>query len=142
MSKIKQFEDLPVWQKARLITRKVYEVTENTKTFKNFSLKDQCRRSSGSIMANIAEGFDRDGNKEFIQFLSLAKASAAELRSHLYIAVDQGYLAEDVFESLKGQAEEIARMLSGFIAYLRNSELKGRKYKDSIRESISESVFQ
>lgn len=92
MATIKRFEDLEIWQLAREISRDVYDITRKDSIKHDFSLIDQLRRSSGSIMDNIAEGFERDGNKEFVQFLSYAKGSAGETRSQLYRAVDQKYI--------------------------------------------------
>ncbi|WP_339814333.1 four helix bundle protein, partial [Zunongwangia profunda] len=92
MATIKQFEDLEIWQKAREICRIVYETKKNTNLKNDFKLYNQLNGSSGSIMDNIAEGFERNGNREFIQFLSIAKASCGETRSQLYRAFDRGYL--------------------------------------------------
>ena len=127
--KIKKFEDLESWKKARSLTNKVYEATAAGGFSRDFGLKDQIRRASISILSNIAEGFERGGDKEFLQFLAVAKGSCGEVRSQLYIAVDQGYLSQDLFEKLVNHAGEIGRMISGLMKYLRNSELKGSKYR-------------
>lgn len=100
MGKIEKFEDIQAWQKARELTKQVYKVTKNIQFAKDFSLKDQIRRAVVSIMANIAEGFARRTNKEFINFLTIAHGSAAELQSHFYVALDQGYISEKDFQSL------------------------------------------
>ena len=81
-------------------------------------------------MANIAEGFEREGDREFIQFLSDSKGSCGEVRSHLYVALDQGYVSQSRFEELATEAFEVSRLVSGFMAYLRKSNLRGRKYRD------------
>lgn len=101
MATIKSFEDLEIWQLARDICRMVYSLTQKEQFKRDFSLVDQVRRSSGSIMDNIAEGFEREGNKEFINFLSIAKGSAGETRSQIYRALDQSYISSDEFNSLK-----------------------------------------
>jgi four helix bundle protein len=111
--RISRFEDLVAWQKARVLTRQIYEVTERGGLGRDFSLKDQMRRCAVSIMANIAEGFERSGLPEFQQYLSVAKASRAELRSHLYVAQDVGYLKADVVSRLLLQAEEVGRIVGG-----------------------------
>jgi four helix bundle protein len=111
--KVRRFEDLSAWQKARVLTASVYRVTDSGSFARDFGLRDQARRAAVSIMANIAEGFERHRLAEFHQFLSIAKASCAELRSHLYIALDVGYLGQDAFESLLRQAEEVGRMVGG-----------------------------
>jgi four helix bundle protein len=110
---IERFEDLIAWQKARVLTRGIYEVTRQAAFAKDYGLADQIRRAAVSIMANIAEGFERGGRGEFHQFLTTAKASCAEVRSHLYVAVDAGYLDPPLFEQLLTQAAEVGRILGG-----------------------------
>ena len=127
--KIKKFEELESWKNARKLTNAVYEAT-GTGSFKlDFGLKDQIRRASISILSNIAEGFERGGDKEFSQFLAMAKGSCGEVRAQLYIAVDQGYLSQALFEKLSNYADEIGRLISGLMKYLSKSELKGSKYR-------------
>jgi four helix bundle protein len=127
--KIKKFEELESWKKARKLTNAVYEAT-GTGSFKlDFGLKDQIRRASISILSNIAAGFERGGDKEFSQFLAMAKGSCGEVRAQLYIAVDQGYLSQALFEKLSNNADEIGRLISGLMKYLSKSELKGSKYR-------------
>ncbi|MCF6357372.1 MAG: four helix bundle protein [Draconibacterium sp.] len=103
MSTIKQFEDLEIWQFARVLAKEVNEMTHREKFYRDFSLKDQIKRSSGSVMDNIAEGFERDGNKEFHQFLSYSKDSFGETRSQLYRALDYNYISEKEFETFKNR---------------------------------------
>src|SRR5581483_681728 len=108
-----RFEDLIAWQKARALTKTLYAVTRQTAFRQDHGLQDQLRRCSVSVMANIAEGFERAGRGEFHQFLSMSKASCAELRSHLYVAVDAGYLDDIAFKQLLAEAEEVARIIGG-----------------------------
>ncbi|MDY9918186.1 four helix bundle protein [Porphyromonadaceae bacterium NLAE-zl-C104] len=129
MSKIEQFEDLEVWKMARSFSKKIYLILEKESFSKDYRLRDQIRGSAGSIMDNIAEGFERSGNKEFVQFLFIAKGSCGEIRSQLYRALDIGYICEEEFEQLYQEALQISQSLSGFIKYLKTSELRGPKYK-------------
>jgi four helix bundle protein len=123
MPKINRFEDIQVWQKARELNKAVYRVTENRSFYKDFSLRDQIRRASVSIMANIAEGFGRRSKKEFSNFLNMAHGSAAEVQCHLYVALDLQYLKLEDFETLYVGTEEISKMIQGFMQYLRKEKL-------------------
>ena len=127
--KIKKFEDLESWKKARRLTNGIYEATAAGSFTRDFGLKDQIRRASISILSNIAEGFERGGDKEFLQFLAVAKGSCGEVRAQLYIATDQGYLSQNLFDRLFNEADEIGRLISGLMKYLSRSELKGSKYR-------------
>ena len=129
MNRIERFEDIVAWQKARALTREIYQSSGSGAFGKDYGLKDQVRRASVSIMANVAEGFERGGDKEFIQFLSNSKGSCGEVKSHLYVAIDQAYLTAAAFDQLYGQATEVSRLLSGFMCYLRDSNLRGHKYR-------------
>jgi four helix bundle protein len=115
-SKIDRFEDLIAWQKARELTRAIYQVTQQGAFAKDFRLARQIQRAAVSIMSNIAEGFERRGRREFHQFLSTAKGSCAEVRSQLYIAFDIGYLMKSEFQRLLAQAEEVGRVVGGLRA--------------------------
>lgn len=128
MSKINSFEDLQVWQKAREFAKHINEISRKDPFSKDYSLKDQINRSSGSVMDNIAEGFERGSKKEFIQFLFIAKGSCGETRSQLYRALDKNHIETKEFDSLKDEALIISKQLSGFISYLNSSEIKGQKY--------------
>src|SRR5689334_10252473 len=111
MSKVERFEDLIAWQKARLLTKAIYEVTRQGNFVKDFGLSGQMQRASVSIMSNIAEGNERGRTNEYYNFLGIAKGSCAELRSQIYTALDIGYIDSIVFQQLKEQAEEVARLV-------------------------------
>ncbi|GIL21549.1 MAG: four helix bundle protein [Bacteroidota bacterium] len=128
MSKINSFEELTVWQLSRELAKEIYAITQGETFFKDYSLKDQINRSCGSVMDNIAEGFERGGNKEFCQFLYIAKGSSGETRSQLYRAFDRGYINSNEFEILKEKVENISKQLSGFIHYIKKSDIKGEKF--------------
>ncbi|MEK6526186.1 MAG: four helix bundle protein [Nitrospirota bacterium] len=130
---VKRFEDLVAWQKARKLTREIYRVTAVGASAKDFGLKDQARRAAVSIMSNIAEGFERGGRSEFHQFLSIAKASCAELRSQLYVSLDAHHLAQGTFTQLLAQAEEVARIIGGLRFAVQKQRDKGRaeRHEDS-----------
>ncbi|MGI8690796.1 MAG: four helix bundle protein [Thermomicrobiales bacterium] len=113
MAKIERFEDLFAWQKARELTRVIYQVTQRGKFAKDYGLANQIQRASVSIMSNVAEGFDRGGRAEFHQFLSIAKASCAETRSLLYVALDAEYLNQPTFDRLIERADEVIRIVAG-----------------------------
>ncbi len=112
-NRIDRFEDLIAWQKARRLTQGIYEATRQGSFAGDFGLAGQIQRSAVSIMSNIAEGFERGGRGEFHQFLTVAKASCAEVRSHLYVALDIGYVNRMTFDGLLAQAEEVARIIGG-----------------------------
>ena len=118
MTKVKKFEDVIAWQKARELVKMVYEMTQEGYFARDFSLKDQIRRAAVSIMSNIAEGFSRQTDKEFIQFLYIAKGSVSETQSQLYVARDLGYIQIEEFNRVYETASEIARLITGFIRYL------------------------
>lgn len=127
MGTIKNFEDLEIWQKARILCQLIHQnCLKNPQFFQHD--KFQIDRSSASIMDNIAEGFEREGNKEFINFLTIAKGSAAEVRSQLIRAFDREYLDNDTFLLLTKETLQISKMLSGFINYLKNSTHRGNKF--------------
>ncbi len=132
MAVAKRFEDLDVWIAAKDASVMIYKITENESLKKDFGLKDQIRRASISIISNIAEGFERNGNKEFIQFLSIAKGSAGEVRAQLYIIKELEFINEEEFTLLNEKVTQVSKMLSGFINYLKQSELKGTKFKSEI----------
>ncbi|HLM02094.1 MAG TPA: four helix bundle protein [Pyrinomonadaceae bacterium] len=125
-SEIRRFGSVEI---AREVTKEIYRISMNELFARDFGLRDQLRRASVSIMSNIAEGFERDGNKEFLNFLSIAKGSCGEVRSQIYIALDQKYISEDEFSFIYGKITENSRVISGLIKYLQQSELRGNKFK-------------
>jgi len=129
MSTIQRFEDLEVWQLAREICKEIYVYVSRLPFRNDFKLKDQILGSSGSAMDNIAEGFERNGNKEFVQFLSIAKGSAGETRSQLYRALDQGYIADEEFNKTHERLIYLSGKISSFMTYLQHSGMKGTKYR-------------
>lgn len=131
MAKVEKFEDLQVWQLAREICSDVWELIENTPMGKDYELRNQISRSSGAIMDNIAEGFERNGNREFIQFLSISKGSCGELKSQLYRALDKKHISQDQFEKLYSKADYENKKLGSFIAYLNSSSYRGSKFTSS-----------
>ncbi|PRX41549.1 four helix bundle protein [Salegentibacter salegens] len=129
MGKIEKFEDIESWQLSRIICQKVEKLFIETELGKNYGLRNQMERSSGSIMDNIAEGFGRGGNQEFHNFLSYSKGSASELRSQLYRALDKNLISTDQFEDLKIDCLKAENKIGAFMHYLRKTDLKGIKFK-------------
>jgi len=139
----KTFEEMPVWQKARELVNFIYRVTRKQDVCKDFSLVDQIRRAVISVMSNIAEGFERGSNTEFIQFLFIAKGSAGEVRTQLYIAFDLGYITQADFEEGMKLCLDVSGQLSGLIQYLKGARFKGEKFKKeykSFRDEVQEAV--
>jgi four helix bundle protein len=127
---IETFEDMEVWQSARTFAKAIYAITGKSAFAKDFALRDQIRRAAISIMSNIAEGFERSSNKEFIQFLYISKGSSAEIRSQLYLTYDLNYVDESVFQDLNNKLISISRQLSAFIKYLdQHSQMKRTQRK-------------
>ncbi len=115
---IKSFEEMEVWQLSRVLVAKIYLLTSGNGFSKDYALKDQMRRCAVSVMSNIAEGFERHTNKEFVSFLFIAKGSCGEFRSQLYVALDCGYVAEGEFKESYELCNKISKSISGFIKYL------------------------
>lgn len=128
MATIRSFEEIEVWKRARVFAQKIYSYTSQGTFAKDYSLKDQINAASGSIMDNIAEGYGRGGNKEFITFLAYVRGSADECRSQLYRGFDRRHITEEIFTELIMEASEISKMVSGFINYLQNSDFRGSKF--------------
>jgi four helix bundle protein len=122
--KILRFEDIEAWQEARKLVKMIYDVIKKSPEFRRDSrLVNQVQGAAVSSMSNVSEGFSRKGNKEFIQFLFISKSSAAEVQSHLYVALDQGYISQDDFNVVYDQAEVVSKLDSGFIKYLMSSRV-------------------
>jgi len=132
MATIQKIEDLKVWQKARSLSNNIYPRTFLEPICSDFRFKDQIRGSVGSIMDNIAEGFERGSKLEFINSLTIAKGEAGELKSQLYRGLDNNYFSKDIFEALYDSIDEITKMLTSLIGYLNKSKIKGQKFKDRI----------
>ena len=128
MAKIERFEDLEIWQLAREICKDVWSIIQNTSLQRDYKLREQINGASGSIMDNISEGFERDGNREFINFLSIAKASCGETRSQLYRCLDRNHIDEETFKRISEKAILNSRKIKSFMIYLKNSDRKGSKY--------------
>jgi four helix bundle protein len=129
MAKITKFEDIESWKRARRFTNEIYRITGTGSFARDFGLRDQIRRAAVSILSNIAEGFERGGDKEFLQFLSIAKGSCGEARAQLYIALDQDYISATDFNALSNSANEVSQLIAGLMKYLRQSTLRGSKYR-------------
>lgn len=126
--KVEKFEDLEIWIIARELCKFIFEITEKLPFSKDYKFRDQIRSASGSIMDNIAEGFERGGNKEFVQFLSIAKGSCGETRSQSYRAFDFNYINQDSFDKINIQSINLSKKISSLMSYLKQSEFKGSKF--------------
>ncbi|MFZ5904023.1 MAG: four helix bundle protein [Chloroflexota bacterium] len=133
MPTIKRFEEIEAWQTARELARRVYSLTDEGKFSRDFGLKDQIRRASVSVMSNIAEGFESQTQSQFIRYLGVAKASAGEVRSQLYVSRDLNYLTEEQFTETFALVERASRQIARFIAYL-----ESHPQSHKIREDTAE----
>ena len=129
MATIKRFEDMEIWQEARKLSKEIITIAKNTGLKTDFRLKEQIKSSAGSVMDNIAEGFERNGNMEFRQFLSVAKASAGETRSQIYRLFDNEYINQEKLDFLISEYEKLSGKINNFIVYLNKNEYKGSKFK-------------
>ncbi len=126
---VNNIEDLVTWQLARELNKDIYVNTNTPEFLKDYRFCAQIRAAVGSIMDNIAEGFEREGNKEFIQFLYIAKGSCGEVKSQLYRASDVGYITNEKFSELLSKTKDVKEKITSLIRYLKQSDLKGKKYK-------------
>ena len=131
MATIRRFEDIESWKKGRELRKDIYKFSKRGEFARDYALKDQIRRAAISITSNIAEGFERGGNREFIQFLSNAKGSAGEVRDQLYVALDEEYMSASEFGVLQEKSLEVGRLIAGFMDYLSHSEIRGPKFRSS-----------
>ena len=129
MSTITRFEDLEIWQEARRLAKEIHIISIETELKNDFRFRDQIKASSGSVMDNIAEGFERNGNLEFRQFLSIAKGSAGESRSQLYRVLDFNYINDEKFNVLRKDYENLSGKINNFISYLNKKDFKGTKFQ-------------
>ncbi len=130
MATIKRFEDLDSWRAGRTLKQSVYTLTRKPEFSRDLPLVSQIRRAASSITANIVEGFERNGNREFISFLSISKGSCGEIKDHLYTALDENYITRPEFDHCYRLADEAGRLVGGFMRYLEQSEMKGPKFFD------------
>jgi four helix bundle protein len=128
MATYRRFEELPIWQKSRILAKDVWLLSTQLPMSRDFKLKDQILASSGSVMDNIAEGFERNGNKEFINFLTIAKGSCGEVRSQLYRSFDRNYISEEILKTQASQSEIISSEIQNMIGYLQKSGYRGQKF--------------
>jgi four helix bundle protein len=131
MPTIQRFEDLRIWQESRELVQQVYQLTAGFPRQETFGLSSQMRRAAVSVMSNIAEGFERGSNTEFVQFLFIARGSSGEVRSQCYVASDLKYGTEAEIQGIRDQCERLSRRLQAFIDYLKNSEIKGQKFHET-----------
>jgi four helix bundle protein len=136
----KYFEDLDVWKEARRLTNEIYAATTNAAFANDFGLRDQIQRAAVSVMSNIAEGFERGGNQEFLQFLYIAKGSCGEVRSQLYVALDRAYITKEQFVPMLTSLKKLSGMLGSLIDYLRGSGMRGEKYRKPPYKTLREQV--
>jgi four helix bundle protein len=129
MATIKRFEDLEIWQEARRLSKIIHKTSIETDLKTDFKFREQIKSSLGSVMDNIAEGFERDGTIEFRQFLSIAKGSAGETRSQLYRVFDYGYINQKLLDELKNDYEKLSGKIKNFISYLNKKDFKGTKFQ-------------
>lgn len=141
MPTIHRFEDLVAWQKARLLSSRVHTVTREKVFQDDYDLKRQIRRSAGSVMDNVAEGFGRGSRGEFVQFLGVARGSLTEVKSQLYRSLDNQYIARELFDELYAQCDEVGRLIDSLLLYLNNTDKKGRRYSQGNVEEESVLYF-
>ncbi|MBN9311581.1 MAG: four helix bundle protein [Chryseobacterium sp. 39-10] len=129
MATIKRFEDLEIWQESRKLSKEIISIAKTTDLKLDYRFKEQIKSSSGSVVDNIAEGFERNGNQEFRQFLSIAKGSAGEARSQVYRLFDNGYINQEKLDFLVSEYEKLSGKINNFIVYLNKKDFKGTKFQ-------------
>jgi four helix bundle protein len=129
MATLTWFEELEAWQKARELTQGVYRIRRSGRFYKDRALREQICRAAVSVLSHIAEGFERSGTGEFVQFLAIAKGSVAEVEAQLYVALDQSYITKDEFDALRELTGSTKRIIAGLMKYLKASGIKGQKYR-------------
>ena len=134
MATIKTFEEIEAWKKSRVLADKIYRISSEGTFAKDYKLINQINGAAGSTMDNIAEGFERGGSKEFIQFLFISKGSAGEVRSQLYRALDRKHINQQTFDELRNEVIVIGKLISGLISYLKASSLKGNKFSEPMED--------
>lgn len=137
---VKYFEELEVWKASRALASAIYGLTSDGLFSKDYGLRDQIRRASVSVMSNIAEGYERGGKQELIQFLSIAKGSCGDVRCQMYVAIDQGYVSKQEGDKLIEQCKKVSIMIHNFMEYLKGSRYTGVKYKNPPRKSVKEEM--
>ena len=137
---VNYFEDLEIWKEARRLTSRIYAITHKQPFSKDYGLCDQIRRASVSVMSNIAEGYERGGNQELLQFLSIAKGSCGEVRAQLYVALDQKYIDTEESTRLIDDFRKLSIMIHNFMKYLKTTPYKGTKYKQPKQKSMKEEI--
>jgi four helix bundle protein len=135
MDCIRRIEDLEIWQRARILAIDLFFLTRKGQISKDFSFKNQIMRAAVSVPSNIAEGFERDGKNEFINFLSIAKGSLGELKTQIYLALDFGYISEEQFKGIYAEIAGISAMIGKLMKYLRSSDIKGKKFDTRVSQS-------
>ena len=130
MATVKRFDELKVWELARELCQEIYTQINSTDLSNDYALRNQINRSSGSVMDNIAEGYERGGKKEFIQYLFIAKASCGETRSQIYRAADRNYISPEISDGLIKKCITLSKKLSSLINYLKQSEYTGNKFQE------------
>lgn len=133
MATIKRFEDLEIWQQARKYSLDIFDICNKEPFSKDFRFRDQIKSAAGSVMDNIAEGFERSSRLEFINALGISKGSAGEVKSQLYRTLDQKYICKELFDELYLKYDKLAAGIAGFMSYLNQSQIKGQKFKDRMK---------
>ncbi|MBN8787640.1 MAG: four helix bundle protein [Terrimonas sp.] len=129
MPTILKFEELEIWKQSRMLSLKIFQITQKEVFSREYKFKEQIKSSAGSVMDNIAEGFDRSSRLEFLNFLGIAKGSCGEVRSQLYRAFDQQYISEKEFDETVSQYEQFSTKIAAFMNYLNKSPIKGQKFR-------------